>query len=250
MVRCIAHTIIFNRAFGPLAPLEVPGVVHPALCANEHAKLWMDSRKCYCLYLFALTHVVQTESDLFDIVYPRCGIEEVQRKIDDQIPKLMASLVPVGPDLSRGQMSILFYEKRVSKAFFGMSTSTEKVNWEQWQIRLIVNTQPRDEVKTESAGTAGSLYSLRAMPIYAECALQMVHMEVCTCGIAVVQCSPLTAVWFAFVLVAARWYAAMFSHRSGAKTGATRSQSTGVHDANSPAGQLQNQPHPASKLQS
>ena len=96
---------------------------------------------------------IQTESDLFDIVYPRCGIEEVQRKIDDQIPKLMASLVPVGPDLSRGQMSILFYEKRVSKAFFGMSTSVEKVNWEQWQIRLIVNTQPRDEVKTESAGT-------------------------------------------------------------------------------------------------
>jgi hypothetical protein len=101
------------------------------------------------------TFGAQTESELFDVVYPRCGLEEVKRKIDDQIPKLMTSLVPVAPDLARGQLSILFYEKRVSKGFLGIATSTEKVNWEQWQIRIVVNKESHDDVRTEEAGGSG-----------------------------------------------------------------------------------------------
>jgi hypothetical protein len=118
---------------------------------------------------------VQTESDLFDIVYPRCGLEEVQLSIDDQIPKLMSSLVPVAPDLSRGQITLSFYEKRVSKKFFGMSSTFEKVYWEQWQIRLIVNTQPREPSTSVSAGAVSCLKAEL-------CSCSLACLSACVCA--------------------------------------------------------------------
>lgn len=136
VIRCLANTIIFNRAFGPLVPLEA-------------------------------------ESELFDVVYPRCGLEEVNRKIDDQIPKLMASLVPVAPDLARGQLSILFFEKRVSKGFLGIASSTEKVNWEQWQIRIVVNKESHHDVRTEEAVIARARKQATLEKSLRDCMLQI-----------------------------------------------------------------------------
>jgi Autophagy-related protein 101 len=77
--------------------------------------------------------------------------------IEEQIPKLMASLTPVAPDLSRGQLTIAFYEKVTSRKFFGMASSQEKQYWEQWHIRLIVNTHPDETSNRESDGEGSVL---------------------------------------------------------------------------------------------
>ena len=107
----------------------------------------------------------QTESDLFDVTYARCGDEVIEKMIEDQVPKLMSSLTPVAPDLARGQLTLSFYEKITSRKFFGMASSSEKQYWEQWVVKLIVNTQPRAPTHTESDGefpVAVSLAAFRA----------------------------------------------------------------------------------------
>jgi hypothetical protein len=105
-------------------------------------------------------HHAQTESDVFDVTYARCGDDAIEKMIEEQIPKLMASLTPVAPDLSRGQLTIAFYEKVTSRKFFGMASSQEKQYWEQWHIRLIVNTHPAETSNLESDGEPGCLGSV------------------------------------------------------------------------------------------
>ena len=95
----------------------------------------------------------QTESDLFDVAYARCGDPAAEKVIEEQIPKLMGSLTPVAPDLARGNVTLGFYEKVEAARFFGIATTTERQYWEQWNIRLIVNTQPRAPARSESEGT-------------------------------------------------------------------------------------------------
>lgn len=79
---------------------------------------------------------------MFDVTYARCGDEAIEKMIEDQIPRLLASLTPVASDLARGQLTISFYDKVVSRRFFGLTSASEKQFWEHWHIRLVVNTQP------------------------------------------------------------------------------------------------------------
>jgi hypothetical protein len=134
VVRCLAHTIVFNRAFGPLVPLEVgltAALAHPqrpvgirmhlggrpswpifvgirvcvwevlaklarvcvgraGACAGAHtcpSTAWacVHGGVCWLATPRTTRCLPQTESPLFDIVYPRCGLEEVRVKIDEQV---------------------------------------------------------------------------------------------------------------------------------------------------------------------
>mmetsp|Transcript_23318 Transcript_23318/g.65545 ORF Transcript_23318/g.65545 Transcript_23318/m.65545 type:complete len:209 (+) Transcript_23318:197-823(+) len=105
VLRCLLHTILFTRALGPVTPTEY-------------------------------------ESDLFDICYARCGSIEVDKTVEEGVQRLIESLEPVGPDLARGSLVLSFYENR-KKSFLGLTSSTERVFWEQWTVPVLVNLRPR-----------------------------------------------------------------------------------------------------------
>ena len=89
--------------------------------------------------------------ELFDITYVRCGDIVVDKQVEEAIEKLSTSLEIVGPDLSRGQLLLSFYEIQKKKSFLGM-ISEEKIYWEQWVIPVLVNTVPRSKDGDTSSG--------------------------------------------------------------------------------------------------
>ena len=69
-------------------------------------------------------------------------------KVDAAIEKLLQTLTPIGPELLSGCLTLSFYEKaRRRQGLFGfmpiMPQGEDKVIWEQWVIRVVVNNTPR-----------------------------------------------------------------------------------------------------------
>lgn len=70
----------------------------------------------------------------------RCGVEDVEETVKTAISDLSDfSLQRVAPNLSRGVITLSFYEKREVKGFFGILNSEEKVYFERWRISVLVN---------------------------------------------------------------------------------------------------------------
>ena len=44
-----------------------------------------------------------------------------------------------GPELSKTTLLLTFFERRVSKGFWGFGATEEKVVWEQWKIPFLIN---------------------------------------------------------------------------------------------------------------
>eukprot|EP00608_Synchroma_pusillum_P006142 CAMPEP_0198428446 /NCGR_PEP_ID=MMETSP1452-20131203/6563_1 /TAXON_ID=1181717 /ORGANISM="Synchroma pusillum, Strain CCMP3072" /LENGTH=198 /DNA_ID=CAMNT_0044148841 /DNA_START=28 /DNA_END=624 /DNA_ORIENTATION=+ len=101
-VACLLHTLLFIRA---------PATVRP--------------RDTHCPNL--------------DLTYARCGTQELDRRVDAAYEQLTQSLSPAGPELSRGEIVVAFFERRKVKGFFGFVDQDEKVVWEQWKVPLVVN---------------------------------------------------------------------------------------------------------------
>jgi autophagy-related protein 101 len=104
VARCLIHTILFNRAMGPLKTHEQ-----------------------YC--------------DLFDICYAKIDSIDIDRVVEDAVERLSQSLRIVGNGTAKGRIVVSFYEKKKRKAFFGITTTEDQVNWEQWIISIVVNRQ-------------------------------------------------------------------------------------------------------------
>ena len=106
-LQCLLHTILFVRAPGPVTPYD-----------------------CDC--------------ENFNLTYSKIGkIEDVDRQVDESIEKFMLSLKPIGPELSRGDISLSFFERRVTKQLFGLVSNEERIIWEVWNIPVLVNSTPR-----------------------------------------------------------------------------------------------------------
>ena len=106
-LQMLLHSILFLRAPGPIAPTDV--------CC-EH----------------------------FSFSYSKIGkVDDVDRQIDSAVADFLRSLVPIGPELSKGTVSLTFFERRVSKAFLGLVSTEERVVWEVWHLPLLVNSTPR-----------------------------------------------------------------------------------------------------------
>ena len=104
VARALIHTILFNRALGPLKP-------------REH----------YC--------------DLFDICYAKIDDIDIDRLVEDAVERLSQSLRIVGNGTAKGRIAVTFYEKKKRKGFLGLTTVEDQVNWEQWIISIVVNRQ-------------------------------------------------------------------------------------------------------------
>jgi hypothetical protein len=68
---------------------------------------------------------------------------ELDCKVDDSIETFLRSLTPIGPELMTGCLTLSFYERKAKNKLFGLVHQEEKVVWEQWVLRVVVNNTPR-----------------------------------------------------------------------------------------------------------
>ncbi|KAL7531366.1 hypothetical protein ACHAXR_004001, partial [Thalassiosira sp. AJA248-18] len=74
---------------------------------------------------------------------PNYHKSDLDRKVDDSIETFLRTLTPIGPELMAGNLAISFFERRSKNKLFGLVNQEEKVVWEQWILRLLVNNTPR-----------------------------------------------------------------------------------------------------------
>eukprot|EP00245_Coleochaete_scutata_P005555 TRINITY_DN19205_c0_g1_i1.p1 TRINITY_DN19205_c0_g1~~TRINITY_DN19205_c0_g1_i1.p1 ORF type:complete len:220 (+),score=55.91 TRINITY_DN19205_c0_g1_i1:109-768(+) len=98
VLRCILHTIMFNRALGVVRPKDV-------------------------------------DSELFDITYVQCGDAVIEKKIEEKIDHF-CGWVEKHPN-KKGQVCLSFYEKR-SRQSAWFTSKEERLYWEQWFVHLHV----------------------------------------------------------------------------------------------------------------
>jgi autophagy-related protein 101 len=99
VVRCLLHTILFNRALGHVRPRDV-------------------------------------DSELFDLSYVQCGDPSVERTVEDKVSAL-CSWVEKRPGKNLTVL-VSFYDKRVKQGALWFSKQEERLYWEQWRIHLDV----------------------------------------------------------------------------------------------------------------
>mmetsp|Transcript_9620 Transcript_9620/g.17014 ORF Transcript_9620/g.17014 Transcript_9620/m.17014 type:complete len:216 (+) Transcript_9620:79-726(+) len=98
-LRCLLHTILFNRALGPVRPVEV-------------------------------------EAELLDLSYVRVHDEEVVAAVELSMNELCGQLERSAGRGAEAQVRLAFYEKRQgSSTWFGGQANCF---WEQWFINLAV----------------------------------------------------------------------------------------------------------------
>jgi autophagy-related protein 101 len=98
ILRCLIHTIVFNRTLGYVKPRDV-------------------------------------DSELFDITYVKCDDPEIEAKVETSISDICSS-VDRRPADHAVQLCLAFYELRKKAAWFG--SKDERLYWEQWFIKIQV----------------------------------------------------------------------------------------------------------------
>ena len=68
-------------------------------------------------------------------------VRNVERAVDALLSP--GGLVPAGPELLKGSVVLSFFERRKSKALFGLVKNEEKIVWEQWTTPILISTTPR-----------------------------------------------------------------------------------------------------------
>lgn len=100
--RLIIQTVLFNRALGQLLP---------KICEIESLGL----RFC---------------------AIPDDGLQAL---VDGFLAALRTSMVEIGPNIRRARFAVSFYKHVSRGSFLGISTGTDKREWERWQISVISN---------------------------------------------------------------------------------------------------------------
>ena len=68
---------------------------------------------------------------------------DVDQKVDDAIESFLRTLSQIGPELLSGCLTLSFFERRASRQLFGLVSHEERVVFEQWILRVVVNNTPR-----------------------------------------------------------------------------------------------------------
>lgn len=69
---------------------------------------------------------------------------DVDKKVNDAIENFLLSLTPIGPELLQGGITISFFERISRRQLFGfIPNHEERIIFEQWIIKVIVNNTPR-----------------------------------------------------------------------------------------------------------
>jgi len=136
-LQCLLHTILFIRAPGPVAPRDVMmedfdlTYTRIASVAPSRAPPRQENRQ----------QKISSSTTKNNPTTDGCGDNnDVDQKVDDAIEQFLQSLTPIGPELFQGYMNLIFFERRASKQLFGFVSHEERVVWETWVIRVVVNT--------------------------------------------------------------------------------------------------------------
>lgn len=138
-LQCVLHTILFIRSPGPVAPRDVH-------CEGfdltfTRIETGGNGQRSWSQQgagggggggggLGGAQQQISLESDL-------------DRRVDDAIENFLRTLTQIGPELLSGCLTLSFFERRASKQLFGLMNHEERVVWEQWIIRVVVNNTPR-----------------------------------------------------------------------------------------------------------
>ncbi|KAG0303043.1 hypothetical protein BGZ97_002066 [Linnemannia gamsii] len=98
------------------------------------------------LFHRVFANIKPKDMDILELTIPIIDDPEVDKLVDEKIAAFV-KVVDANPQ-SKGQIGIMFYEKRTKRAWFS-STSSE-VCWEQWAITINVVTNINDKDKQRS----------------------------------------------------------------------------------------------------
>ncbi|KAK5808497.1 hypothetical protein F5H01DRAFT_352206 [Linnemannia elongata] len=98
------------------------------------------------LFHRVFANIKPRDMDILDLTIPIIDDPEVDKLVDEKIAAFV-KVVDANPQ-SKGQIGIMFYEKRTKRAWFS-STSSE-VCWEQWAITMNVVTNINEKDKQRS----------------------------------------------------------------------------------------------------
>ena len=76
---------------------------------------------------------------------------DLDRRVDDAIESFLRTLTPIGPELMAGNLAVSFFERRSKNKLFGLVNQEERVVWEQWILRVVVNNTPRPMGEDEAS---------------------------------------------------------------------------------------------------
>jgi hypothetical protein len=68
---------------------------------------------------------------------------DIDQKVDDAIESFLRTLSQIGPELLSGCLTVSFFERRATRQLFGLVSHEERVVFEQWVLRVVVNNTPR-----------------------------------------------------------------------------------------------------------
>ncbi|KAG0263729.1 hypothetical protein BGZ95_003738 [Linnemannia exigua] len=125
-----------------------PPVMFPVELTVERSYLKEALRAILHTVLFhrVFANIKPRDMDILDLTIPIIDDPEVDRLVDEKIAAFV-KVVDANPQ-SKGQIGIMFYEKRTKRAWFS-STSSE-VCWEQWAITINVVTNINEKDKQRS----------------------------------------------------------------------------------------------------
>lgn len=132
-LQAIIHTILFIRSPGPVAP-------HDVQCESfqlSYTRIATDNDDSSS---YSSPHVRPSSSSS-----RRPQQQHYNNhfdKVDDSIETFLRALTPIGPELMAGNLAVSFFERRTKK-LFGLVSQEEKVVWEQWILRVVVNNTPK-----------------------------------------------------------------------------------------------------------
>ncbi|KAL1914670.1 uncharacterized protein VTP21DRAFT_8081 [Calcarisporiella thermophila] len=117
------------------------------------------------LFLRVFANVQPKDLEVLNISFPGIDDPDVTAQVEDKVAAFVRSMesAPTNGFTFKGQIAVMFYEKRTKKAWF--SKSEEEVCWEQWTITLTVQAPPteRERLKLRKAMSSQLSHTLATM---------------------------------------------------------------------------------------
>uniref|UniRef100_A0A7S0VCQ7 Autophagy-related protein 101 n=1 Tax=Polytomella parva TaxID=51329 RepID=A0A7S0VCQ7_9CHLO len=127
VLRCVFHTIIFNRALGFVRPRE-------------------------------------SDCELFDVTYVSCLDSELERQVEARISEICSVIGRIGNNTDTLKVSLTFYEKmKRQQGWFG-GNQERKLYWERWQLSLRFNANDFKDPFSPPPSTYSLSHSLSSTP--------------------------------------------------------------------------------------
>mmetsp|Transcript_7495 Transcript_7495/g.13197 ORF Transcript_7495/g.13197 Transcript_7495/m.13197 type:complete len:237 (+) Transcript_7495:67-777(+) len=138
-LQAIIHTILFIRSPGPVAPHDV----HCESFQTTYTRIATDHEPPPTNKYSSQSRALSGQQHHYNQQLPAYHKSDLDRKVDDSIETFLRTLTPIGPELMAGNLAVSFFERRSKNKLFGLVNQEEKVVWEQWILRVVVNNTPR-----------------------------------------------------------------------------------------------------------